>query len=291
MTAQSPDLRPADGGRGPSVLDAHLAHLAEALLSYRECEGLLARWGRELAGTLVAGGRLLVAGNGGSAAEAQHLTAELVGKLRHDREPLSAIALHAETSAMTAIGNDYGYDEVFARQVRAHGRPGDILLLLSTSGTSPNLLTAAHAGRDAGLRTWAFTGPAPNPLAELCDDVLAVPSPDSQVVQELHLVSSHLLCEYVDQALPLVRSLPGMAAAPAPRTVASAVGRPVGRDGTGWDEHVLAGVVGGRIGRPANGHGRRTGGAGLDGATPDGPAHNGHAHNGHGTTGTGWVEP
>ena len=151
-----------------------------------------------------AGGRLLVAGNGGSAAEAQHLAAELVGKLRDDRAPLSAIALSAETSSLTAIGNDYGFDEVFARQVRAHGRPGDILLLLSTSGASPNLLAAARAGREVGLRCWAFTGPAPNPLADACDEVLAVPSADPQVVQELHLVSAHVLCEYVDRALPAV---------------------------------------------------------------------------------------
>ncbi|PZG15523.1 phosphoheptose isomerase [Micromonospora craterilacus] len=182
-------------------LDAHLAHLAAALPPYRRCEPLLARWGATLARRLTAGGRLLVAGNGGSAAEAQHLTAELVGKLRDDRQPLSAIALHAETSALTAIGNDYGYQEVFARQVRAHGRPDDVLLLLSTSGGSGNLLAAAQAGREAGLRCWAFTGPAPNPLADACHEALAVDSPDSQVVQELHLVSSHLLCEYVEQAM------------------------------------------------------------------------------------------
>ncbi|MCO1599736.1 SIS domain-containing protein, partial [Micromonospora sp. RHAY321] len=139
---------------------------------------------------------LLVAGNGGSAAEAQHLTAELVGKLHHDRQPLSAIALHAETSTLTAIANDYGYTDVYARQVRAHGRPGDILLLLTTSGTSPNLLTAAHTAHDTGLTTWALTGPAPNPLADTCHDTLAIASPDTQVVQELHLVTSHLLCEY-----------------------------------------------------------------------------------------------
>ncbi|WP_174530971.1 D-sedoheptulose-7-phosphate isomerase [Micromonospora maritima] len=184
------------------TLDAHLSGLAAALLPYRREAQRLASWGSELAWTLARGGRLLVAGNGGSAAEAQHLTAELVGKLRHDRQPLSAIALHAETSALTAIGNDYGYDEIFARQVRAHGRPDDLLLLMSTSGTSPNLLTAAHAAHDTGLRCWAFTGPAPNPLADLCDERLAIDSPDSQVVQELHLVSTHLLCEYVDQALP-----------------------------------------------------------------------------------------
>ncbi|MEV4489401.1 SIS domain-containing protein [Micromonospora coxensis] len=195
------------------LLDAHLTLLAEALLPYRESDGLLARWGAALAVTLAGGGRLLVAGNGGSAAEAQHLTAELVGKLRDDRQPLSAIALHAETSAMTAIGNDYGYDEVFARQVRAHGRPGDVLLLMSTSGASANLLAAARAGRDTGLRCWAFTGPAPNPLADACHEVLAVASADSQVVQELHLVSTHVLCEYVDRELPAALATAGPATA------------------------------------------------------------------------------
>ncbi|WP_200209941.1 D-sedoheptulose-7-phosphate isomerase [Micromonospora coerulea] len=196
-----------------TVLDTHLAHLAAALLPFRRAEELLARWGAELAERLAGGGRLLVAGNGGSAAEAQHLTAELVGKLRDDREPLSAIALHAETSALTAIGNDYGYDQIFARQVRAHGRPHDILLLMSTSGTSTNLLTAAHAAHDTGLRCWAFTGPTPNPLADACQEALAIDSPESQVVQELHLVATHVLCEYVERALPA--ALAGRAADPA----------------------------------------------------------------------------
>lgn len=190
-----------------SILDAHMTGLASVLGPYRRVAHILARWGDELARTLGTGGRLLVAGNGGSAAEAQHLTAELVGKLRADRAPLSAVALHAETSAVTAIANDYGYDEVFARQVRAHGRPGDVLLLLSTSGASANLLSAVRAGRATGMRTWAFTGPVPNPLAHLCDDALAVPSPDPQVVQEMHLVSAHVLCAYVDRALPAVAGL------------------------------------------------------------------------------------
>ncbi|NGM11344.1 SIS domain-containing protein [Verrucosispora sp. CWR15] len=171
-----------------------------ALPPFRRCEPLLARWGRGSAGRLTDGGRLLVAGNGGSAAEAQHLTAELVGKLRDDRRPLSAIALRRD------VGVDRDRQRLrlpggLARQVRAHGRPDDVLLLLSTSGGSGNLLTAARAGREAGLRCWAFTGPAPNPLAEACHEVLAVDSPDTQVVQELHLVSSHLLCEYVEQAM------------------------------------------------------------------------------------------
>jgi D-sedoheptulose 7-phosphate isomerase len=146
-----------------TLVDGHLTELADALIPFREQAAVLDDWGRRLARILSRGGRLLVAGNGGSAAEAQHLT---------------------------------------AGQVRAHGRPGDVLLLMSTSGRSPNLLAAAAAGYENGLHTWAFTGPAPNPLSRQCDEVLAVPSGESQVVQELHLVATHLLCEYVDAHLP-----------------------------------------------------------------------------------------
>ena len=187
-----------------SPLDSHLAGLAAALIPYRSVAGRLARWGSELAWTLGQGGRLLVAGNGGSAAEAQHLAAELIGKLRDDRTPLSAIALCADSSAVTAISNDYGFEQMYARQVRGHGRPDDILILMSTSGRSPNLLAAAEAAREIGMRTWALTGPAPNPLAEACDEALACPAPDPQVVQELHLVSVHVMCEHVDRTLPTV---------------------------------------------------------------------------------------
>lgn len=194
----------APGGPGlpARLLDQHLAALGDALGPFRREAGLLATMGTELAWTLGHGGRLLAAGNGGSAAEAQHLVAELVGKLRDDRPPLSAIALCAESAGVTAISNDYGYEEVFARQVRAHGRPGDMVVLLTTSGRSPNLLAAAEAGWDQGMRVCAFTGPLPNPLAERCLHVLAVPAKDPQVVQELHLVAVHLLCDYVDRALP-----------------------------------------------------------------------------------------
>ncbi|MDG6103800.1 SIS domain-containing protein [Dactylosporangium aurantiacum] len=188
----------------PTLLDAHLDGLADALDPFRAAAPQLERWGSRLAAVLGHGGRLLVAGNGGSAAEAQHLAAELVGKLRDDRTPLSAIALCADSSAVTAISNDYGYEELFARQVRGHGRPGDVLVVLSTSGRSANLLAAVHAARETGMHTWAFTGPAPNPLAELCDEAVTCPSPDSQVVQELHLVSVHVLCEHVDRCLPAV---------------------------------------------------------------------------------------
>jgi phosphoheptose isomerase len=160
-----------------------------------------ASWGRRLSDVLPAGARLLVAGNGGSAAQAQHLSAEIVGRYRHDRRPFSALSLHTDTSAVTAIVNDYGPDEVFARQVEAHGRPGDVCLLLSTSGRSPNLLTAARRARDGGLTVWAITGCAPNPLAELADDAISFDTDDTATVQELHLVALHLICEEFDSCL------------------------------------------------------------------------------------------
>ncbi|MQA95768.1 MAG: SIS domain-containing protein [Streptosporangiales bacterium] len=158
-------------------------------------------WGDHLGDVLAAGGRLLACGNGGSAAQAQHLTAELTGRFRTDRRPLSALPLHADTSATTAIGNDYGAGEVYARQVRAHGRPGDVLIALSTSGSSRNVLNAAAAAREAGLLAWALTGPAPNPLASICDDCVAVPAPDCATVQEVHLALVHALCARVDARL------------------------------------------------------------------------------------------
>lgn len=159
------------------------------------------RWGSHLAVLLLGGGRVLVAGNGGSAAHAQHLTSELVGRYREDRVPLSALALHAESSTVTALLNDYGGDEVFARQVRAHGRPRDVLLTLSTSGHSANLLSAAHAAHAQRMLVWAMTGSGPNPLAASADDALVVDAPSTAVVQEVHQVVVHLLCEALETAL------------------------------------------------------------------------------------------
>lgn len=179
----------------------HLASLADAVEDLRRELGRCEAWGGRLAVSLARGGRLLAAGNGGSAAEAQHLTAELVGRYRKERMPFSALALHADTSSLTAIVNDYGPEEVFARQVRAHGRPGDHLVTLSTSGRSVNLLRAVAAGREAGLVTWALTGPAPNPLAAAADEAVSISSGDPAVVQELHLVAIHLVCEALDAEL------------------------------------------------------------------------------------------
>jgi len=175
---------------------AHVQALLDALPHLDT--GRLDAWGQQLAAVLVGGGRLLCAGNGGSAAQAQHLTAELVGRYRDDRPALSAIALHAETSSLTAIANDYGYDAVFARQVQAHGRPGDVFLGLSTSGGSGNVLAAMDAAREGGLTVWALTGNGPNPMTERADASVAVAAPATATVQEVHQVAVHLVCAAVD---------------------------------------------------------------------------------------------
>jgi D-sedoheptulose 7-phosphate isomerase len=179
---------------------AHLDQLARPLAAlYAETERL-ERWGRHLASVLVGGGRLLALGNGGSACQAQHLTSELVGRYRDDRPPFSALALCTETSALTAIGNDYGIEHLFARQVAGHGRPGDVLVALSTSGRSPNVLAAVEAAHESELSVWALTGPRGNPLAERADDAVCIDSPHTGTVQELHLVAIHLLCAAFDTA-------------------------------------------------------------------------------------------
>jgi D-sedoheptulose 7-phosphate isomerase len=180
---------------------AHVQALAQALTEFGPAAEIAVDWGTRLAGALGSGARLLVAGNGGSAAQAQHLSAEIVGRYAGDRAPFSAVALHSEPSVLTAILNDYGVEEVFARQVQAHGRPGDVCVLMSTSGRSPNVVAAAVRARECGLRTWAMTGPVPNPLAEVAEEVLPIDCPATCTVQELHLLALHLICEAMDAEL------------------------------------------------------------------------------------------
>ncbi|MGO2702709.1 MAG: SIS domain-containing protein, partial [Cellulosimicrobium funkei] len=199
----SGDTHGAGSGDGPHDaarrwLRAHADDLHDGLDLLTAEAGRIDAWGARLADTVLAGGRLLVAGNGGSAAEAQHLTAELVGRFDGERTPLSAISLHAETSSLTAIVNDYGIAEMYARQVAAHGRPGDVLVLLSTSGESENVVAAARRARELGLTTWALTGPRDCALAAACDDVLALRGASTSSVQELHLVVVHALCAALD---------------------------------------------------------------------------------------------
>jgi D-sedoheptulose 7-phosphate isomerase len=179
----------------------HVDRLSSALLRSDEQWARAAAWGEHLAQSLPGGGRLLVAGNGGSAAQAQHLSAELVGRYLGDRRPLSAISLHTDTSAITAIVNDYGPNEMFARQIEAHGRPGDVCLLMSTSGRSPNLLHAADRARECGVAVWAMTGPGPNPLTLKADEALCIDARSTATVQEMHLVALHIICEELDECL------------------------------------------------------------------------------------------
>jgi D-sedoheptulose 7-phosphate isomerase len=177
----------------------HLAALTRALRMLEPDVDRLWGWALALADVLQAGGRLLAVGNGGSAAQAQHLTSELVGRYCNDRHPFSAISLHADTSSVTAISNDYGVDAIFARQVLAHGRRGDVLIALSTSGQSPNVVTAAEVAMTAGLKVWALTGPGPNPLASCAHNALCIQATTTATIQEVHLVVVHLLCSFLDE--------------------------------------------------------------------------------------------
>ncbi len=148
-----------------------------------------------------AGGKVLLFGNGGSAADAQHLAAEWTGRLGRERPALPAIALTANTSELTCLGNDYGFDRIFARLVEAHGREGDVAIAISTSGNSPNVLEGVRIARERGLRTVALTGRGGGALADRVEVALVVPSSDTQRIQEAHIALGHALCELVDEAL------------------------------------------------------------------------------------------
>jgi len=144
---------------------------------------------------------VLIAGNGGSAAEAQHFAAELVGRFKRERIPYAVLSLTSDTSILTAVANDYGYHDVFARQVSALGQPGDLFIAFSTSGESENLVRALAAGRRSLLTTVAITGDRPNRMARLADVAVRVPAVASDIVQELHLAVLHILCDLVESKL------------------------------------------------------------------------------------------
>jgi D-sedoheptulose 7-phosphate isomerase len=150
---------------------------------------------------LRAGNKLLFIGNGGSAGDAQHIAAEITGRYKLDRPGYAAIALTTDTSALTAIANDYGYEQVFSRQVEGLGRRGDVLIALSTSGRSPNILAALRKARDQGIVTVGFTGPKGEAMASLCDHLLVAPSDDTPVIQQIHLAVAHGICETIERAM------------------------------------------------------------------------------------------
>ena len=154
-----------------------------------------------IAGSLRRGGKLLIAGNGGSAADAQHIAGEFLSRLNFDRSPLPAVALTADTSVLTAIGNDYGFDKIFERQVRALGRPGDVLVAISTSGRSANVLAALEAARELKLVTIGFTGERDAPMNTLCDQRLAAPSGETAIIQQVYMVAAHAICGLVEREL------------------------------------------------------------------------------------------
>lgn len=151
--------------------------------------------------SLAAGGKLLIAGNGGSAADAQHLAAELTGRFLRERKPLPALALHANASALTAIGNDYGYEYVFARELAAHARPGDVLLAISTSGGSKNILRAIEEARQKRVAVIGMTGESGGAMRTACDLCLCVPSKSTARIQEMHIMIGHTICELLEEGM------------------------------------------------------------------------------------------
>ena len=182
------------------------ARLAEAVAEANQLKNLLvaeqaeqvAAAARLMAGTLKKGGKILLFGNGGSAADAQHLAAEFVNRFKIERPPLAALALTTDTSILTSIANDYDFLEVFAKQVRALGRPGDLALGLSTSGNSANVVEALHAARQLGLATLALSGGEGGPVAAAAELAIVVPSRSTPRIQEVHITIGHVLCDLVD---------------------------------------------------------------------------------------------
>ena len=154
-----------------------------------------------IAGALSANGKVLIAGNGGSAADAQHIAAEFVGRFIGNRKALAAVALTTDTSALTAIGNDFGFEQIFARQIEALGRKGDIFIAISTSGHSKNVLAALKEARKRGLVNIGFTRAAKTPMHKYCDLVLAVPSDETALIQQIHITAAHAVCHLVERKL------------------------------------------------------------------------------------------
>jgi D-sedoheptulose 7-phosphate isomerase len=179
-------------------LNEHLEAM-QALLDSRLAD--IDAAGRLICQALRAGNKILLCGNGGSAADAQHIAAEFVGRYELQRQAFPAISLTTDTSALTALSNDYGYEEVFARQVEALAAAGDVLIAISTSGKSPNIVKAAEKARAIGCKTIALTGCAGEPLASQCDLAIVVPSERTSRVQEAHITIGHLWCEMVDSSL------------------------------------------------------------------------------------------
>ncbi len=171
------------------------------LLESAEMLSLVEVVAQRIVDSLRAGGRVYFCGNGGSAADAQHLAAELTGRYYRDRSPLPAEALHVNTSFLTAVANDYSYEETFARLLRGWGRPGDILWAMSTSGNSPNILRALDAAKELGMVTVGLTGASGGKMLGRCDYLFRVPSSDTPRIQEAHMLIGHTVCQLIEETL------------------------------------------------------------------------------------------
>jgi D-sedoheptulose 7-phosphate isomerase len=190
-----------EGGGAFELLRNRRVVLVAALEQLQNQAAAIDDAARRITAAIRAGGKLLIAGNGGSAAEAQHMAAEFVGRFLRERDAFPAIALCADSAILTAVANDYGYDKVFARQVAALGQPGDVLFCFSTSGESRNLIAATVEAAGRGLTIIAVTGERPNSLQDVADVTIRVPSNMTPVTQELHAVLLHALCDLVETAL------------------------------------------------------------------------------------------
>lgn len=166
-----------------------------------ELAGLIATAAETMADALSSGKKLLIMGNGGSAADAQHFAAEIVGRFKMERKALPAIALTTDTSALTAIGNDYGFDRIFSRQVEAFAKPGDVVVGISTSGNSPNVALALQSAKDAGCITVALLGKDGGAIKKLADLALIIPSNDTPRIQEGHITTIHIMCDLLEKAI------------------------------------------------------------------------------------------
>lgn len=198
MNSNAPNLDSSNAGALARSLEEHLKTI-QALIDSRLPE--IAAAGGVIWEALSSGNKILLCGNGGSAADAQHIAAELVGRYEQQRRAFPAISLTTDTSALTAVSNDYGYEEVFARQVEALAVAGDVLIAISTSGKSPSIVKAADQARARGCRTIALTGCSGEPLTAHCDLAVVVPSDRTSRVQEAHITIGHLWCEMLDRAL------------------------------------------------------------------------------------------
>lgn len=180
---------------GASIAAMQAAHDDDAFLKSLHDAALM------IVASLRKGGKILLAGNGGSAADAQHIAGEFLSRLNFDRAPLPAIALTTDTSVLTAIGNDYGYEHVFERQVRGLGSPGDVFIGISTSGRSPNVMRALHSAREKGLQTIGFCGKDPRSMGPLCDIAVRAPSGETPIIQQIHIVAAHIICGEAERIL------------------------------------------------------------------------------------------